>query len=154
MTFEEYKEEILNGEKMEWYGTMVPSKLVTNRVTTIANMVVESISKMEGDLSDMRNGSKEKASKQGYVDGLWLNVRHLPYTSNGLISDSYMTKYKRITEEAEKTKPKTQKTRKPKVTPTTKPKVDTSKVEGKKEEPTTPVVKGRRGKNNNLIFGK
>ena len=64
MTFDEYKEEILNGEKMEWYGTMVPRKLVTNRVSTIANMIVESISKMEGELSDMRKGSKEQIKRQ------------------------------------------------------------------------------------------
>jgi hypothetical protein len=154
MTFEEYKDVILNGEKIEWYGTMVPQKLVTSRVYAITNMIVESISKMEGELSDMRKGSKEQISRQNYIDGTWLNIRHLPYTSNGLISDCYMKKYKRIIEESKKenkTKPKVRKTRKPKVS-TTKPK-DTSKGEGKKTEEPTPVVKGRRGKNNNLIFG-
>jgi hypothetical protein len=155
MTFEEYKDVILNGEKIEWYGTMVPQKLVTSRVYAITNMIVESISKMEGELSDMRKGSKEQISRQNYIDGTWLNIRHLPYTSNGLISDCYMKKYKRIIEESKKenkTKPKVRKTRKPKVSTTTKPK-DTSKGEGKKTEEPTPVVKGRRGKNNNLIFG-
>jgi hypothetical protein len=154
MTFEEYKEEIMNGEKMEWYGTMVPRKLVTSRVSTIANMIVENLSKMEGELSDMRKGSKEQLKRQNYVDNSWLNVRHLPYTTNGLISDVYMKKYKRIIEEVEekekKTKPKKRKTRKPKYNPTTKPKKDMSNKVG--DEPT-PVVKGRRGKNNNLIFG-
>jgi hypothetical protein len=157
MTFDEYKEEILNGEKMEWYGTMVPRKLVTNRVSTIANMIVESISKMEGELSDMRKGSKEQIKRQNYVDSIWLNIKHLPYTSNGLINDVYMKIRKQIIEEAEKegkkTKPKVRKTRKPKVSTTTKPKDDTVKGKGKKTEEPTPVVKGRRGKNNNLIFG-
>ncbi len=157
MTFDEYKQEILNGEKMEWYDTMVPRKLVTPRVSAIANMIIESLHKMEAELSDMRNGTKEKIKKQNYVDSVWLNIRHLPYTSNGLIADCYMKKYKRIIAEVEekekKTKPKTRKTRKPKASPTTKPKKDTSKVEEKKEEPTeTPVVKGRRGRNK-LIFG-
>lgn len=155
MTFEEYKEEILNGEKMEWYDTMVPRKLVTSRVSAIANMIVESLSKMEGELSDMRKGSKEQIKKQNYIDSAWLNIRHLPYTSNGLINDVYMKKYKQIIEEAEtkKTKPKVRKTRKPKVSTTTKPKDDTSKVGDKKIEEPTPVVKGRRGRKNNLIFG-
>jgi hypothetical protein len=157
MTFDEYKEEILNGEKMEWYGTMVPRKLVTSRVSAIANMIIDSLDKMEAELSDMRNGTKEKIKKQNYMDTVWLNIKHLPYTSNGLIADCYMVKYKRIIAEAEekekKTKPKTRKTRKPKASSTTKPKNDTSKVEEKKE-PTTPVVKGRRGKNSKLIFGK
>jgi hypothetical protein len=157
MTFEEYREEILNGEKMEWYETMVPRKLVTSRVSTIANMIVESLSKMEGELSDMRKGSKEQIKKQNYIDSTWLNIRHLPYTSNGLISDCYMVKYKRIIAEAEKetkkTKPKVRKTRKPKVSTTTKPKDDTSKGGDEKIEEPTPVVKGRRGRKNNLIFG-
>jgi hypothetical protein len=155
MTFDEYKEEILNGEKMEWYDTMVPRKLVTPRVSAIANMIVENLHKMESELSDMRNGTKEKIKKQNYVDSVWLNVRHLPYTTNGLISDCYMKKYKRIIAEAQEKevkKPKKRKTRKPKVSTTTKPKKDTSnKVE---EKEPTPVVKGRRGKNSKLIFGK
>ena len=158
MTFDEYKEEILNGEKVEWYETMVPRKLVTTRVSTIASMIVDSLSKMEGELSDIRKGSKEYIKKKNYIDSVWLNIKHLPYTSNGLISDCYMKKYKRIIEESEKetkkTKPKVRKTRKPKVNTTTKPKKDTSKVGENKEEPTTPVVKRRRGKNNDLIFGK
>ena len=158
MTFDEYKEEILNGEKMEWYGTMVPRKLVTNRVSTIANMIVESISKMEGELSDMRKGSKEQIKRQNYVDSIWLNIKHLPYTSNGLINDVYMKIRKQIIEEAEKegkkTKPKVRKTRKPKVSTTTKPKDDTAKGKGKKTEEPTPVVKGRRGKNNYMTNTK
>jgi hypothetical protein len=145
MTFEEYKEVILNGEKMEWYEIMVPRKLVTNRVFTIANMIVGSISKMESELSDMRKGSKEQIDRQSYIDGIWLNIIHLPYTSNGLINDIYMKKYKQIIEEDKKTKPKVRKTRKLKD--------DMSNVQEKKTEEPTPVVKGRRGKNNNLIFG-
>lgn len=145
MTFEEYKEEILNGEKIEWYGTMVPRKLVTNIVIAITNSVLDSLNKDEAKLCDMRNGTKERISKQNYLDNELLNIRHLPYTNNGLISDCYMIKYKRIIEEAKKETNKT----KPK---TLKPMVDTSKVEKEEEKPKT-TVKGRRGKNNNLIFG-
>jgi len=157
MTFDEYKEEILNGAKMEWYNTMVPKKLVTPRVSIIANMIVENLYKMESELSDMRNGSKKKIKKQNYIDSVWMNIRYLPYTTNGLINDFCMNKYKRIIEEFEeekKTKSKKRRTRKPKNSPTTKHKKDTpKKVKEKKEEPTTPVVKRRRGRNNKLIFG-
>ena len=155
MTFEEYREVIMNGERVDWHGEMVPEILITGRVRFISDMVIESLAKLENEISDLRKGCKERESKERYLSILWTNIKHLPYSSNGLISDCYMIKYKRIVSEMEemeskKPKPKTQKTRKPKISTTTKPKEDTSKV---KEETTTPVVKGRRGKNNNLIFG-
>jgi hypothetical protein len=152
MTFDEYKEEILNGERIEWYDTMVPKKLVTPQVHALANMVRDSLLKMESEVSDMRK-SKEKDSKERYIESRWSHIRTLPYHSNGLIADSYMAKYRRIIEEdekkKEKTKPKTRKVRKRKAP--TKPKVE-KKVEENKEP--TPVVKGKRGKNSKLIFGK
>ena len=160
MTFEEYRDVIRNGERIDWHGIMVPEVLITGRVRSIANMIMESLTKYEMEISELRKGTKEREKKQNYYDKLFQNVRNLPYNSNGLINDVYMVKYKRIMaeieeENKEKTKPKTRRTRKPKASPTTKPKVDTStkKVEEKKEEPTeTPVVKGRRGRNK-LIFG-
>jgi hypothetical protein len=159
MTFDEYKEEILNGERVEWYGEMVPKKLLTPRVHAIANMIVDSLNRMESEMDEMHGNTKGKENKKRYIDDRWHHIRTLPYHSNGLIHDAYMYKYKRIMEEVEKnkekTKPKTRKTRKPEASPTPKPKNDTSKkVEEKKEEPTPTVVKGRRGKNSKLIFGK
>lgn len=167
MTFDEYKDVILNGERVEWYGEMVPAKLLTPRVYAIANMIIESLNKMESDLDEMHGNSSGKQSKQRYINDRWQHIRTLPYHSNGLINDVYMHKYKKIVEEAEKnkekTKPKTTKTRKPKISTTPKPKTSTTpkpkettvKVEEKKEEPTpTVVVKGRRSKNSKLIFGK
>jgi len=136
MTFDEYKEEILNGEKMEWYDTMVPRKLVTPVVSYLANMIVDSIVQIEGELSDMRNGSKEKIKREHYLENIWDKIKHLPYISNGLISDSYMIKYKRIIEEYEKL-PKTKK--------------QTNVTEEQKPKTTRRV---RRSKNDNLIFGE
>jgi hypothetical protein len=133
---------------------MVPIKLITPVVNSIANMIVEDVNKTESEISDLHKG-KERDNKENYIKSVWSNVRNLPYTSNGLINDSYMVKYNKIIKEfeerVEKTKPKVRKTRKPKVDVTTKPKENTSKVD---EETTTVVVKGKRGKNNNLIFGK
>ena len=158
MNLEEYKEIIKNGEREEWYGDLVPSVLLTKKVRVIADMIMENVLKLEGTVTDFRKGTKERTRSENYLDGLKKNVANLPYTSNGLITDTLMAKYKRIMVEIEKekeskTKPKTRKTRKPKTDTTTKPKKDTSKGEVKNEE-TTPVVKVRRGKNNNLIFGK
>jgi outer membrane biosynthesis protein TonB len=158
MTFEEYKDVILNGERVEWYGELVPKKLLTPRVHAIANMIVESLNKMESELDGIHGNSKEKASKQRYINDRWHHIKTLPYHSNGLIHDAYMAKYKRIIEEdeknKEKTKPKKRRTRKPKVEDK---KVTTPKKVEKKE--TTPekenvVVKGRKTKNSKLIFGK
>lgn len=168
MTFDEYKDVILNGERVEWYGEMVPAKLLTPRVHAIASMVVDSLNKMEADLDEMHGNSSGKQSKQRYINDRWHHIRTLPYHSNGLIHDAYMHKYKKIMEEDEKNKekgkPKTRKPRnkkadtKPTVEKPTSVKntqVEKPKVEDKKEEPTpTVVVKGRRGKNSKLIFGK
>ena len=161
MTFDEYKKIILNGERIDWYGDMVPVKLLTPQVHAIASMIVESLNRMESEVDDMHGNSTTKQSKKRYIEDRWRHVRTLPYHSNGLIHDSYMHKYRKIMEEAEKNKekvkPKESKTRKPKDSPTPKPKDTTSKVEKKDEktkEPTTTVVKGRRGKNSKLIFGK
>jgi outer membrane biosynthesis protein TonB len=171
MTFEEYREEIRNGEREEWYGELVPRKLITARVRAIATMVEESLNKMEMELDEIHGNSKQKESKKRYIDQRWDHIKTLPYHSNGLINDVYMVKYKKIIAEIEKeeeskkkTKPKTRKPRtkkadtKPKVEKPTSVKntqVETKpKEESKKEEPTTTVVKSRRGRNSKLIFGK
>lgn len=159
MTFDEYKEIILNGERVEWYGEMVPNRLLTPQVYAIANMISESLNKMEADIADMHGNSKQKESKQRYINDRWRHIKTLPYHSNGLIHDHYMAKYKRIIQEEEeknkkKKKPSTRKTRTKKADPTS---VKNTQVE-KSEKETTPkekvAVKGRKTKNSKLIFGK
>ena len=157
MTFDEYKEIIKNDERIDWYGKMVPEKLVNGRVRQMANMIVDSISKTEMEIDELRKGTKERIKKQEYIDKVWENVRNLPFTQNGLINDVYMVKYKKILEELEKenkgkTKPKTTKPRTKKVTQKTETPKKVEKTEVTSEEPK--VVSKRRGKNSKLIFGK
>ena len=102
------------------YGDLVPSVLLTKKVRVIADMIMENVLKLEGTVTDFRKGTKERTRSENYLDGLKKNVANLPYTSNGLITDTLMAKCKRIMVEIEKekeskTKPKTRKTRKPKV---------------------------------------
>lgn len=177
MTYEEYKEVLKNGERVDWYGEMVPVVLLTGRVRSIANMVISHISEMEDTLSEYPVG-KSRTSRKRSIERSWENVRTLPYTQNGLIYDFFMIKYKRIMEELEKEGSKPPKPIK-KVTskrekskklteekPTrvkntqveTKPKKEKvkevqEKVEKPEEQPK-PKVKGRRTKNSKLIFGK
>jgi len=154
MTFDEYREEIINGNKVEWYETMVPEKLITRRVMAIADMMMEGITKLEGEITDHKKGSKERGSKEGYLASQLHTIRHLPFNHNGLIDDFYLIKYRKITDELEKDKPKKQTTRKLKPpivddeVPKVEPKVET---EGK---PKPVVTKSRKSKNNDLIFGK
>jgi hypothetical protein len=158
MEFDRYKEIIKNDERVDWYGEMVPETLITTSVRTLAVSIAEGIIDLEGELTDYKKGSKEWISKENYLLGLKKNLQHLPYTSNGLINDVYMVKYRRIIKEIEKEspkkKPKTLKTRKPNDNTTPKPNDVTPTVECEKEPTETPVVKSRRGKNYNLIFGK
>jgi len=166
MTFDEYREEIRNGEREEWYGELVPKKLITARVRAIASMIEESLNKMIMELDEMHGNSKQKESKKHYIDQRWDHIRTLPYHSNGLINDVYMVKYKRIMAEIEKeeeskkkTKPKTRKPRTKKADTTPKVEKPTSvkntQVENKETTPDEKVVvKGRKTKNSKLIFGK
>ena len=156
MTFDEYREEIINGNKVEWYETMVPEKLITRRVMAIADMMMEGITKLEGEITDHKKGSKERGGKERYLGSQLHTIRHLPFNNNGLIDDFYLVKYRKITDELEKekpkeTKPKRRTTRKPPVVDDEvveeEPKVET-------EEKPKPVTKSRRGKNHDLIFGK
>jgi hypothetical protein len=163
MTFEGYKEIITNGERVDWYGVTVPRDLITMRVRVMSQTIEDSLNKLESDIEELRKGSKERVSKQGYIDVLLNNIRNLPYTNNGKIDDFYMLKRKRIEKEIEENKPKV----KPKTTRTRKPKETVKKPEPekvldeepkvdipKKEEKPEVVIKSRRGKKNSLIFGK
>jgi hypothetical protein len=134
MTNEKYEKIIREGKRVDWYGEMVPEDLLTPKVNSWCSMVVEEINKLEGTLDQVRGKDKEK--RQHYINNLWNNVRHAPYTLN---HDFYMLKRKRIEadmEEKEKPKKTTRKRRK-KTTTTTK---STSKKTSTK--------------NGDLIFGK
>mgnify|MGYP006174083713 FL=1 len=116
MTFEEYREEILNGEKTDWHGELVPTKLLTPRVHMIANMIIESLTNLSMEIDEIHGNSKDKERKVKYMEDRWRHIKTLPYHSNGLISDLTLSKCKSILEEEEKkkgkTKPKTRKKRK------------------------------------------
>ena len=101
MTFEEYKEVIKNGERVEWYGIEVPSALITNRVRALADMVINSLNHLDVEISDLRKGTKELTKKQVYYDAVYRNVQNLPYKMNGLIDDFYMAKRYQIEAEIE-----------------------------------------------------
>jgi hypothetical protein len=138
MTNEQYEKILREGEKVDWYGAMVPEELLTPKVRYWCSMVVEELNKLEASLSDLKGTSKEK--RQNYINGLWNNVRNAPYTLN---NDVYMKKRKRIEaelEEKEKPKKTTRKRRQ-----TTKKKTTTKASTTSKKTST---------KNSSLIFGK
>lgn len=132
----QYEELIRNGEKVEWYGEMVPEGLITAKVRAWCNILDEEVHKLEGELSDLSGVSAER--RKGYLKALKNNLKNAPYTLNG---DSYLIKKKKIEEELNKEGP-VKKTRKKKTTKTTK---TTSK--------TTQTTK-KVTKNSSLIFGK
>lgn len=84
MLYSEYEKILTKGEKVDWYDTQVPKKLLTNFVIAMANQIVEQINKHQGVDSE---------SKKNYVCNLWTTVRNLPYTMNG---DFYLIKKKEI----------------------------------------------------------
>jgi len=139
---EKYEKILREGERVDWHGEMVPEALITKRVRAWCEMILEELHILEGTISDLKGAAKEK--RQHYVNGLWNNVRHAPYTLNG---DFYMMKKKRIDEELkEKEKPK-KTTRKRKTT--------TKKTTNKKTTTTTKTTSTKTGtKNSSLIFGK
>jgi hypothetical protein len=94
MTYKEYEKILTKGEKVDWYDTQVPEKLLTNLVKITATQMVEQINKYKGVDSD---------SKKDYICNLWDNIRNLPYTMNG---DFYLMKKKEIENGQKKVKPK------------------------------------------------
>lgn len=84
MLYSEYEKILTKGERVDWYGVMVPKKLITNTVKTLANQIVEQINKYEDVNSVM---------KKSYICDLWENVRNLPYKIN---DDFYLVKKKEI----------------------------------------------------------
>lgn len=142
MEYEKYRDILMNGERIDWYGEMVPFDLITYKVRLMADSILEGISKVESDISELRGGDIKKR-KQDYVDKLKQNIRNLPYTEN---FDVYMMKRREI--EAEMEKLKKQKPKKTRSKKETTPKVE------KKTEDEPKVTSNRKTKNSNLIFGK
>ena len=68
------------GKKIDWYGTLVPEKLITPTVKKLAEQIEEQINKYEG--VDAKN-------KKEYICLLWENIKNLPYKING---DFYLIK--------------------------------------------------------------
>jgi hypothetical protein len=127
----QYEKIIKEGNRVDWYGDLVPEELITHQVRQMATMITENIDVMESD-SELKG--KLKTKRADYIKKLWQNVRNLPYRLNG---DFTLKKKKRIESEVEvvEKKKKVKKTRKK----TTKPKTKTSRS---------------RTKNSELIFGK
>lgn len=84
LSYTEYEKILTKGKKIDWYGTQVPEKLITETVKAMANQIVEQINKYEG---------VDSKSKKGYICELWENVKLLPYKING---DVFLLKKKEI----------------------------------------------------------
>jgi len=97
MDMEEYREIILNGKRCDWYGEQVPVDLITNLVNAFSISLLSEIRKLESTLTEVKGIRKER--RQGYIDGLWGNLKNAPYTLN---NDVYLKKKNKIEEELNK----------------------------------------------------
>ena len=86
-----YEDLIRNGERVEWYGSMVPEGLLNNLVKTWSNNLTSEIGKLESTLSDLRGNSLEK--RKSYIQNLKISLQNAPYSLNG---DFYLKKKTRI----------------------------------------------------------
>lgn len=134
---EKYKKIIKEGERVDWYGDMVPKELISEKVKLLAQMVVKNIDILESTLSDVRGSGRDK--RKSYIDRLWKNIKEAPYRMNG---DFYLNIKKEVegTEESVEQKSKTRRVRK------TNKKTTTNGIKSSKTGPKT--------KNSGLIFGK
>ena len=135
MTNSEYEKIIKEGGLVEWYGEMVPGKLITPKVRLWSDGLVRELHILEGEVSDLKGVAQDKRKR--YIKSLWNNVKNAPYTLNG---DTYLIKKRRI--EAEKVK---------KVKTTVKKTTNKPKTTSKGEKT---VTKSTSTKNSNIIFGK
>jgi hypothetical protein len=133
---ERYKKIVKEGERVDWYGDMVPKELITEKVKLMVQMVVKNIDILESTLADVRGSSREK--RKSYIDRLWTNIKEAPYRMNG---DFYL-KIKKEIESDEKSVEKKVKTTRRKVNK----KTTTNTIKSSKTGPKT--------KNSGLIFGK
>lgn len=86
-----YEDLIRNGERVEWYGSMVPEGLLNNLVKTWSNNLTSEIDKLESTLSDLKGNSLEK--RKSYIQNLKISLQNAPYSLNG---DFYLKKKTRI----------------------------------------------------------
>ena len=126
MDNEIYREIVKKGERIDWYGTMVPKDLITNLVSLWSSGLKIEIDKLEADLSNLKGVSLDK--RKAYIKGLVSNLQNAPYSLNG---DVYLKKKKQIELELEEEK-------------------------GKKKKVKTTITKksSPKTKNSKLIFGK
>jgi hypothetical protein len=125
----EYEKILKEGNRVDWYGVLVPEKLITPSISMAAENLSHELDKLESTLIELRGSDKEK--RVAYISAIRNNLRNLPYTLNG---DFYLIKKNRIEKEILETEAKTTK---PKTTKTKKTKSSNLKT-----------------KNSNLIFGK
>ena len=128
MDFKLYKKIIIEGERIEWYGTEVPKDLVTKKVLFVSENLNKEIDDLKSKITNTRGSGFDKM--EHYIKALENNLKNLPYSLNG---DCYLKKKKMVEQSIEEKKPK----------PTKRPK-RTSKKNTKKTKNT---------KNSNLIFG-
>lgn len=134
MNNERYREIIKKGERIDWYGVMVPKDLITNLVSLWSSGLKIEIDKLEAELSDLKGVSLDK--RKAYIKGLVSNLQNAPYSLNG---DVYLKKKRQIElEMEEENKEKVKK-----------------KVVKKKKVKTTIIKKSSpKTRNSKLIFGK
>lgn len=125
MEFKVYEKIIKEGERVEWYGTEVPQKLITASVRLAAENLAHEIDKLESEIGEEKTPKTQ--SKRGYIEVLKSNLKNLPYTFNG---DVLLRKKQKIEEQM---KPK---------------------VEKKSKTKSRTTKKSSSTKNSDLIFGK
>tara|TARA_B100001287_G_C22602894_1_gene491305 strand:- start:202 stop:606 length:405 start_codon:yes stop_codon:yes gene_type:complete len=134
MNNEIYREIIKKGERIDWYGVMVPKDLITNLVSLWSSGLKIEIDKLEAELSDLKGVSLDK--RKTYIKGLVSNLQNAPYSLNG---DVYLKKKKQIELELEEEK---------------KEKVKNKVVKKKKVKTTITKKSSPKTRNSKLIFGK
>jgi hypothetical protein len=121
-----YEKILKEGERVDWYGELVPKELINGKVIVWSDRLKSEIDKLEGELSDLKGTELEK--RKGYLKALYKNLKDSPYSLNG---DFYLIKKKRIDLEMEE---------------------ESKKVKKTKVKETTKTV--TKTKNSDLIFGK
>lgn len=134
MNNERYREIVKKGERIDWYGVMVPKDLITNLVSLWSSGLKIEIDKLEAELSDLKGVSLDK--RKAYIKGLVSNLQNAPYSLNG---DVYLKKKKQIELELEEEK---------------KEKVKKKVVKKKKVKTTITKKSSPKTRNSKLIFGK
>ena len=124
-----YEKILLEGERVDWHGYMVPKDLITESVITWSTVLIREIDKLESELNEVKGVSADK--KRNYIETLRNNLKNCPYMLNG---DFYLKKKKRVDEQIK----------------------ENSKKEVKKKPTKTNRTQSKKTvtKNSDLIFGK